>query len=104
MLLPPVLPVEDLGEMRCLPENLKTMSRVHSKTMHRESLSSLVSSSGREPPSKVKKTNAVLKRVMTTRHGGWRKKRLGNYVKISVACVTSGRQCTKFPGPMEEFH
>ena len=48
------------------------------KTMHRVSLSSSVFSRGREPPSKVKKTKAVLKRAMTTRHGGRGKKRLGN--------------------------
>ena len=38
--------------------------------MRRVSLSSSVSSRGRERPSKVKKSNAVLKRDMTTRHGG----------------------------------
>ena len=32
------------------------------------------------------------------------KKRLVNLIKITVACETSGRQCAKFPGQMEEFH
>ena len=45
---------DDFGE-KCLTNSLKTMSRFHSRTMHRAPLSSSVSSGGREPPSKVTK-------------------------------------------------
>ena len=59
VLLPPVLSVKviwnNVLNEKCSPESLKTMARFHSKTMHRVSLSSSVSSTGREPSSKVKK-------------------------------------------------
>ena len=45
---------------------------------------------------KASTANVVLKRAMAMRHEGWGK-RLGNKVKMTMACVTSGRQCITFP-------
>ena len=70
-------PAEDVfGEKWCLLESLKTVSCFHSMSMYRVSLSSSVSSEGREPASKIrKKKNAVLKKTMSEQYGGWKKKR-----------------------------
>ena len=65
--------------------------------MHHESLSSSVSSRGREPPSKIRKF-----REESHDRAAWRvvKKRLAIEVQTTVAC---GRHSMKFLGPLDAF-
>ena len=92
-------PAEDVfGEKWCLLESLKTVSCFHSMSMYRVSLSSSVSSEGREPASKIRKKK---KRGFEENHvrAVWRmeeEKRLEREIKTTVARVSCGRHCTKF--------
>ena len=96
----PVLSVEeiwnnDLDEKCYLPDSLKTMSSFHSQTMHRVSLSSSVSSRGRETPSKVKKNQ----RGVEACHD------ISSCLAMTgeLSRVTSGRQCTNSQDKWKNF-
>ena len=69
-------------------------NRLQNKT---KSLSSSVSSGGREPPSKVRKNNAVLKRAMTARHGEWARRDWGARSKSQwhASTIDDTAQCSK---------